>query len=45
MQSYGVVRAMSALVTSGRFDEVDLSPLARDRFADPARWVTEDLHI
>jgi hypothetical protein len=24
---------------------VDLAPLARDRFADPASWVTEDLHI
>jgi hypothetical protein len=45
MQSYAVARAMAALVATGRFAEVDLSPLARDRFDDPARWVTEDLHI
>src|SRR3990172_389768 len=34
-----------SLVATGRFEEVDLTPLARDRFEDPARWVTEDLHI
>jgi glycine/D-amino acid oxidase-like deaminating enzyme len=45
MQSYAVARAMAALVATGRFEEVDLSSLARDRFDDPARWVTEDLHI
>jgi sarcosine oxidase subunit beta len=45
MQSYAVGRAMAALIASGRFEEVDLSPLARDRFGDPARWVREDLHI
>ncbi|MEN8185020.1 MAG: FAD-binding oxidoreductase, partial [Myxococcota bacterium] len=45
MQSYGVARAMAALIDLGRFEEVDLAPLARDRFTDPSRWVTEDLHI
>jgi len=45
MQSYGIARAMAARIDTGRFEEVDLSPLARDRFVDPARWVTEDLHI
>jgi sarcosine oxidase subunit beta len=45
MQSYGVARAMAGLITSGRFAEVDLSPLSRTRFADPTRWVEEELHI
>jgi len=45
MQSYAVARAMAALVAEGAFAEVDLAPLSRERFADPARWVTEDLHI
>jgi hypothetical protein len=33
------------LIDRGRFEEDDLAPLARDRFTDPSRWVTEDLHI
>jgi sarcosine oxidase subunit beta len=45
MQSYAVGRALASLVATGRFGEHDLSPLARDRFADPARWVPEELHI
>lgn len=45
MQSYGVARAMASLVVEGRFGELDLAPLTRRRFSDPARWVTEDLHI
>jgi FAD-dependent oxidoreductase domain-containing protein 1 len=45
MQSFGVARAMGELIGAGRFESVDLSPLRRDRFEDPARWVTEDLHI
>jgi hypothetical protein len=45
MQSYAVGRAMAALIDTGRFEDVDLSPLSRDRFADPARWLTEELHI
>jgi sarcosine oxidase subunit beta len=45
MQSFTVGRELAALITSGRFETVDLSPLTRERFADPARWVREDLHI
>jgi len=45
MQSFAVGRELAALITSGRFESVDLSPLTRERFADPARWVREDLHI
>jgi hypothetical protein len=36
---------MAALIDTGRFEHVDLSPLSRDRFADPARLIPEDLHI
>jgi glycine/D-amino acid oxidase-like deaminating enzyme len=45
MQSYGVATAMAELLATGRFETLDLSPLRRERFDDPARWVTEDLHI
>jgi sarcosine oxidase subunit beta len=45
MQSWGVARAMAALIDSGRYEEIDLAPLLRSRFADPARWVPEELHI
>jgi len=45
MQSYAIGRAMAGLLATGRFDEVDLAPLSRDRFDDPARWIPEDLHI
>ncbi len=45
MQSYGVARGMAALIASGRYEGCDLSALSRERFADPARWVREDLHI
>lgn len=45
MQSYAIGRAMAERIQTGRYEEVDLGPLARDRFADPTRWVTEDLHI
>ena len=30
---------------TGRYEGTDLTPLARERFDDPARWVVEDLHI
>jgi hypothetical protein len=33
------------LLTTGSFLTIDLSPLRRVRFDDPARRVTEDLHI
>ncbi len=45
MQSYAIGQAMPGLITSGRFEQVDLAPLSRDRFSDPARWVREELHI
>ena len=45
MQSYAVGKSLAALLATGSFEEVDLSPLARDRFDDPARWVEEELHI
>jgi glycine/D-amino acid oxidase-like deaminating enzyme len=45
MQSYGVANAVAELVRFGHYQEIDLSPLTRDRFIDPKRWVTEDLHI
>jgi sarcosine oxidase subunit beta len=45
MQSYGIAVAMAALIASGRYEQVDLLPLTRERFEDPSRLVTEDLHI
>ena len=45
MQSYGVAVAMAELIGTGRFGTIDLAPLCRGRFADPTRWVKEDLHI
>jgi glycine/D-amino acid oxidase-like deaminating enzyme len=45
MQSYGIAEAMAALIATGRPGSLDLSPLSRERFHDPSRWVEEDLHI
>jgi sarcosine oxidase subunit beta len=45
MQSYGIGVAMAELIAGGRWGDLDLSPLTRDRFTDLDRWVTEDLHI
>jgi len=45
MQSFSVGQAMAALIATGRYEGVDLSPLSRSRFEDPARWVREELHI
>ena len=45
MQSYAVGRSMASLIATGGFEGVDLTPLARDRFEDPRRWVMEELHI
>jgi hypothetical protein len=36
---------VGALLATGRYDDIDLSPLGRERFDDPARWVPEALHI
>ena len=45
MQSFGVARSLAARIAGRGTAEVDLAPLSRDRFADPARLVPEDLHI
>ena len=45
MQSYAVGRSMAAMIDSGRYEMVDLAPLAGDRFDTPDRWVREELHI
>lgn len=45
MQSYGVATALAELIDTGRTTKIDIAPLSRDRFTDPNRWVTEDLHI
>ena len=45
MQSYAVGLGMAERIDSGRYGEIDLAPLDRRRFPDPARWVTEALHI
>ena len=45
MQSFGVAQGMASLITTGRYDAIDLSPLNRRRFADPDAWVVEELHI
>ena len=45
MQSYGIACALAGLIAGGRFEGIDLSPLTRERFDDPARFVTEELHI
>jgi sarcosine oxidase subunit beta len=45
MQSYGIATAVAELMDTGRSQQLDIAPLSRDRFRDPARWVTEDLHI
>ena len=45
MQSFGVAQGMADLLTTGRYQAIDLSPLRRDRFDDRRQWVSEDLHI
>lgn len=45
MQSYGVSTALAERIDTGRFGALDLGPLERTRFSDPARWVEEALHI
>ncbi|MGH0030893.1 MAG: NAD(P)/FAD-dependent oxidoreductase [Myxococcota bacterium] len=45
MQSWGIANNLASWMASGEWDDVDLSPLSRDRFEDPARRVEEALHI
>ena len=45
MQSFGIGRGVAELLCEGSYSSLDLSPLCGDRFGDPTRWVTEDLHI
>ena len=45
MQSWAVGQAIAELIAEGRYGALDLSALARERFANPEQWVTEELHI
>ncbi len=46
MQSFAVGRGVAELLGAGRYETLDLSPLAGARFTgDPSSWVPEDLHI
>ena len=45
MQSYGIATNLASFISGNGYGEVDLAPLSRDRFGDPARHVREDLHI
>jgi len=45
MQSYGIATALAERIDAGRYGDLDLSPLRRDRFARRDDWVVEELHI
>ncbi len=45
MQSMAIGRGVAELVCDGDFRTLDLSALDGQRFGDPSRLVTEDLHI
>ncbi len=49
MQSYGIATALADEIGDrarhGERGPCDIRALSRDRFGDPSRWVTEDLHI
>ncbi len=44
MQSYGIATAMAECIDLGSPSRA-ITALTRERFADPARWLVEDLHI
>ncbi len=44
MQSYGIATAMAEWIDLGSPSRA-ITALTRERFADPARWLIEDLHI
>jgi glycine/D-amino acid oxidase-like deaminating enzyme len=45
MQSFGIACALSERIVEGRYGACDLSPLGRERFESPERWLPETLHI
>jgi glycine/D-amino acid oxidase-like deaminating enzyme len=46
MQSFAIGRGVAELIARGRFESLDLAPLAPERFAaGRERWLVEDLHI
>ncbi len=45
VQSCGTAGNTDALVADVGYDDIDLAPSTRDRFADRARWVVETLHL
>jgi sarcosine oxidase subunit beta len=45
MQSYGIATALAESIDGAGRSQIDITPLSRDRFTSPDRWVSEDLHI
>lgn len=45
MQSFGIARVLSERIVEGRYGLCDLSPLGRERFEFPDRWLSETLHL
>lgn len=45
MQSFGIACALSERIVEGRYGACDLTPLGRERFERPERWLPETLHI
>ena len=44
MQSYGIAEALALWIDTGT-PSPSITPLTRERFSDPERWLPEDLHI